>query len=109
MNEIINAIITRRSCKNFKPDMVPTEIMDQIIEAGLFAASGKGKQAPIIIAITDKDTMTYTYYQQYVKPKKQAPKGYVCKICGYVYEGDTLPKDYICPICKHPASDFEKC
>ena len=56
MNEIINAIITRRSCKNFKPDMVPTEIMDQIIEAGLFAASGKGKQAPIIIAITDKDT-----------------------------------------------------
>lgn len=59
--------------------------------------------------IVDKDTMTYTYYQDYVKPKKQTPKGYVCKICGYVYEGDTLPDDYICPICKHPASDFEKC
>ena len=53
--------------------------------------------------------MTYTYYQENVKPRP-APakkKGYVCKICGYVYEGDPLPEDFICPICKHPASDFE--
>ena len=57
----------------------------------------------------DKETMTYTYYQNNVKPKPQAPKkkGWVCKICGYVYEGEELPADFICPLCKHPASDFE--
>lgn len=59
--------------------------------------------------LSDKETMTYTYYQKNVKPKTQPKKkGYVCKICGYVYEGDELPDDFICPICKHPASDFEK-
>ena len=60
--------------------------------------------------ISDKDTMTYTYYFDNVKPKPEAKgkKGYVCKICGWVYEGDSLPDDLICPICKHPASDFEE-
>ncbi len=59
--------------------------------------------------LSNAETMTYSYYQKNVKPKPQAKKtGYVCKICGYVYEGDTLPEDFICPICKHPASDFEK-
>lgn len=55
------------------------------------------------------ETMTYTYYQSNVKPKPQPAKkkGWVCKICGYVYEGDPLPSDFICPLCKHPASDFE--
>ncbi len=59
--------------------------------------------------ISDKETMTYTYYQNNVKPKPETEgkKGYVCKICGYVYEGDELPDDYICPLCKHGASDFE--
>ncbi len=59
--------------------------------------------------ITDKETMTYSYYQNNVKPKPKTDgkKGYVCKICGYIYEGDTLPDDYICPLCKHGASDFE--
>ena len=59
--------------------------------------------------VSNKDTMTYTYYQNYVKPKPEAAgkKGFVCKICGYVYEGDELPDDFICPLCKHPASDFE--
>ena len=58
---------------------------------------------------SDKETMTYTYYQNNVKPKPetQGKKGHVCKICGYVYEGDPLPDDFICPLCKHPASDFE--
>ena len=53
--------------------------------------------------------MTYTYYQNKVKStaKTKDKKGFVCKICGYVYEGDSLPEDFICPICKHPASDFE--
>ena len=59
--------------------------------------------------ISDAETMTYTYYQENVKPKPetQGKKGYVCKICGYVYEGDPLPEDFICPLCKHGASDFE--
>ena len=60
--------------------------------------------------ISDKETMTYTYYQDHVKPKPETEgkKGFVCKICGYVYEGDTLPEDIICPLCKHGASDFEE-
>ncbi len=59
--------------------------------------------------LSDVETMTYDYYQANVKPKPETPKkkGYVCKICGYVYEGDELPEDFICPLCKHPASDFE--
>jgi len=59
--------------------------------------------------LSDKPTMTYSYYQDNVKPKPQTEgkKGFVCKICGYVYEGDTLPEDIICPLCKHGAADFE--
>lgn len=58
--------------------------------------------------ITDIETMTYTYYQKNVKPKPDTEKkGWVCKICGYVKEGD-LPEDFICPLCKHGASDFEE-
>ena len=60
--------------------------------------------------ISDRETMTYTYYQNNVKPKPETEgkKGYVCKICGYVYEGEELPEDYICPLCKHGAADFEE-
>ena len=59
--------------------------------------------------LSNAETMTYTYYQNNVKPRPQADKtGYVCKVCGYVYEGDTLPDDFICPLCKHGAADFEK-
>ncbi len=59
--------------------------------------------------ISSAETMTYTYYQNNVKPKPETEgkKGFVCKICGYVYEGDELPDDYICPLCKHGAADFE--
>ncbi|MBE6870719.1 MAG: MBL fold metallo-hydrolase [Ruminococcaceae bacterium] len=59
--------------------------------------------------ISDRPTMTYSYYHSDVKPKPQTEgkKGYVCKICGYVHEGDELPDDFICPLCKHGASDFE--
>lgn len=59
--------------------------------------------------ISDAETMTYTYYQKNVKPKPETEgkKGFVCKVCGYVYEGDTLPEDFVCPLCKHGAADFE--
>ncbi len=60
--------------------------------------------------ISDKPTMTYTYYQENVKPKPETEgkKGFVCKVCGYVYEGDELPEDIVCPLCKHGAADFEE-
>ncbi len=59
--------------------------------------------------ITKAETMTYTYYQNNVKPKPETEgkKGFVCKVCGYVYEGDELPDDIVCPLCKHGAADFE--
>ena len=59
--------------------------------------------------VSDQETMTYTYYHKNVKPKPETKKvkGYVCKICGYVHEGETLPEDFVCPWCKHGAIDFE--
>ena len=59
--------------------------------------------------INDDPSMTYAYYHENVKPKPQTEgkKGFVCTICGFIYEGDTLPEDYICPLCKHGAADFE--
>ncbi len=59
--------------------------------------------------ISKVETMTYTYYQNNVKPKPatEGKKGFVCKVCGYVYEGDELPDDFVCPLCKHGAADFE--
>jgi len=61
--------------------------------------------------LSDKETVTYNFYQEKIKPqpdKNEKKKGYRCKICGYVYEGEPLPEDFVCPLCKHPASDFEK-
>lgn len=59
--------------------------------------------------LSDEGSVTYQYYFDHIKPKPQKPKkkGFVCKVCGYVYEGETLPEDFICPICKHSAADFE--
>ena len=60
--------------------------------------------------LSDQEPVSYSYYQKHVKPAPKPVKktSWVCKICGYVYEGEGLPEDFICPICKHPASDFEK-
>lgn len=60
--------------------------------------------------LSNTETVSYSYYQKNIKPKPPQPekkKGFVCRICGHIYEGDTLPDDYICPICKHGAADFE--
>ena len=61
--------------------------------------------------LSEESSVTYAYYFEHVKPKpapaEENKKGFVCKICGYVYEGDELPADYICPLCKHGAEDFE--
>lgn len=60
--------------------------------------------------VSDRETMTYNYYQNNVKPKPntEGKKGWVCKVCGYVYEEDELPDDIVCPLCKHGAADFER-
>lgn len=60
--------------------------------------------------ISDDPSATYSYYQKHIKPapaNTEKKKGFICTVCGYIYEGDTLPEDFICPICKHPASDFK--
>ena len=80
-----------------------------------------GTHTMFIADVTDMDVLsdspsaTYTYYQEHIKPKPEAPAKaqsgktiWRCTICGYEYEGEELPADFICPICKHPASDFEK-
>ena len=77
-----------------------------------------GTHTLFIAEVTEAQTLskvpsaTYAYYFAHIKPstpKKEEKKvGWVCKICGYVYEGEPLPEDFVCPICKHPASDFEK-
>lgn len=60
--------------------------------------------------LDDAPSATYTYYQSRIKPApdSQKKKGWRCRICGYIYEGDPLPQDFVCPVCKHGASDFEK-
>ncbi len=59
--------------------------------------------------LSDKPSLTYDYYHKEIKPAPEKPKvkGWRCKICGFVYEGETLPDHYICPLCKHGAEDFE--
>ncbi len=60
--------------------------------------------------LSDENSVTYEYYHQNIKvvPEQKKTKGYVCKICGYVYEGEVLPEDFVCPWCKHGADDFEE-
>ena len=68
--------------------------------------------ADVVNAVTlnDVPSATYDYYHKNIKtaPTTEKKTGWVCKICGYVYEGDELPEDFICPLCKHGAQDFEK-
>ena len=61
-------------------------------------------------SLSEDNSVTYDYYHKHIKESPQQPtkKGWVCKICGYVYEGEELPADFICPLCKHGAADFEK-
>ena len=63
--------------------------------------------------LSQEPSVTYAYYFAHIKPKplpaamSEVKKGWICKICGFIYEGESLPDDYICPICKHGAEDFE--
>lgn len=95
-----------------------TEAVSGIISGKVAETLDCGTHTLLIADVTQSfvvssvPSVTYQYYFEHIKPKPAAPavkkSGYVCKICGYVYEGDELPDDFICPLCKHGASDFEK-
>lgn len=98
-----------------------TEGTNAYISAWVEQTIDLGTHTLFIAAVTNMETLndvpsvTYDYYQRNIKPQPQAQEGpkegktvWVCKICGYEYEGDPIPDDFICPLCKHPASDFEK-
>ena len=74
-----------------------------------------GTHTLFIADVTDGEVLsqvpsaTYSFYQNNIKPKPASTekrRGFICTVCGYIYEGETLPDDFICPVCKHPASDF---
>ena len=86
-----------------------------VISAKVVNTVDCGSHTLFIAQVTETKTlssvpsMTYQYYFDHVKPKPQKQTGkWVCKICGYVHEGDTLPEDFICPWCKHGVDAFEK-
>jgi len=93
------------------------EYTNGVISAKVTESSDYGTHTLFIAEVTqafvlsDEPSVSYQYYFDHIKPKPQAQKekkkGFVCKICGYVYEGETLPEDFICPLCKHGAEDFE--
>lgn len=92
-----------------------TKYSNTLISAKVIKSIDCGTHIAFLAEVTEAKilseirSMTYQYYFDNVKPKPapKAKKGFVCKICGYVYEGETLPPDFVCPLCKHPASDFE--
>lgn len=94
------------------------EYTNAFISAKVISAEDYGTHTLFVADITEarvlsnEPSVTYAYYFEHIKPKPQPAvedkKGWVCKICGYVYEGEELPADFICPLCKHGAEDFER-
>jgi len=94
------------------------EFTNAVISGKVVECSDNGSHMLFIADVTqafvlsDEPSVTYQYYFEHIKPKPkpqtERKAGYVCKICGYVYEGEPLPEDFICPLCKHGAADFEK-
>ena len=106
-----------------------TEGTNAVLSAKVIDSHDYGSHTLFIAEVTEAQVLsadpsaTYAYYFEHIKPKPQqkeepadaATSGtaekkavWICKICGYVYEGDPIPEDFICPLCKHPASDFER-
>ncbi|MDD6394970.1 MAG: ferritin family protein [Firmicutes bacterium] len=95
-----------------------TQHANAMISGRVISTGDLGTHTMFIADVTDckvlnsEPSLTYSYYHNYIKPKPKAAEknvaGYRCKICGYIYEGETLPADFICPLCKHGAADFEK-
>ncbi len=87
------------------------------LSAKVVSATDLGTHTLFLADVTDGSVLsegasvTYSYYQNNIKTAPAATekkKGYICTVCGYIYEGDVLPEDFVCPWCKHPASDFKK-
>lgn len=87
------------------------------LSAKVVSATDLGTHTLFLADVTDGSVLsegasvTYSYYQNNIKSAPAATekkKGYICTVCGYIYEGDVLPEDFVCPWCKHPASDFKK-
>ena len=87
------------------------------LSAKVVSATDLGTHTLFLADVTDgavlsaDDSVTYSYYQKNIKTAPAASekkKGFVCTVCGYIYEGDVLPDDFVCPWCKHPASDFKR-
>ena len=94
-----------------------TEGTNAVISGKVIQSVDCGTHTLFVAEVTEARTLTavpsatYAYYFEHIKPKPQPAaqekKGFVCKLCGYVYEGETLPEDFVCPLCKHGAADFE--
>ena len=93
-----------------------TEETNAYLSAKVVSMTDLGTHTLFLADVTDgavlsqDASVTYAYYQANIKPAPAAQakkKGFICTVCGYIYEGDTLPEDFICPLCKHPASDFK--
>ncbi len=98
----------------------PTKGINAWISGRVVSTVDLGSHTLFVADVVDGDVLsaapsaTYASSQSHIKPKSAAApaapagkKRWVCKVCGYIYEGETLPADFICPICKHPAGDFE--
>ena len=113
VNKFADETLGKRSANGL---MYLPEHANSFVSGKVISATDYGTHTLFIAEVTEAETLsrdpsvTYAYYHAHVKPRsKPAPekkKGFVCNICGYVYEGDVLPEDFICPLCKHPASDF---
>lgn len=92
-----------------------TEECNAFISAKVCSSVDLGTHTLFIADVTemqvlnDDNSASYDYYHKNIKPapENNVKKGFICTVCGYIYEGDSLPDDFICPWCKHPASDFE--
>lgn len=99
-----NGLIYLTDCVNSVISLNVTEYIDLGTHGMFICAVSEAR------VFNEEESMTYAYYHKSVKPKpeKKNFSGFVCKICGYFHNSETLPDDFICPICKHGASDFEK-
>ncbi len=95
-----------------------TKFSNAVIAGKVVATQDWGTHTLFVADVTEArilsqvPSVTYAYYFAHIKPKPQPQltqkKGWVCKICGYVYEGEELPPDFVCPLCKHGPEDFER-
>lgn len=111
----VDKVTKTEFCRSENGLIYLTEECNAFISAKVVSTIDLGTHTLFIADVTeeavlsDVPSVTYAYYQSDIKPatKQQKKIGFVCTVCGYIYEGETLPDDFICPWCKHPASDFK--